>query len=114
MGLIFFLSSLSDLSSGLGIWDLIGRKLLHITEYGSLALLWIWALAPVTERPFWPAAAITLVYAISDEYHQGFINGREGTPVDVAVDSVGIAIAALALRYDQRLRSVLRHPPQGR
>jgi VanZ family protein len=114
MALIFFLSAQPDLSSGLGVWDLIGRKLLHVTEYGSLTLLWVWALAPVIERPMWPAAAIALIYAISDEYHQGFIHGREGTPVDVVVDSIGISIAVIALRYDARFRSALRYPPQRR
>jgi len=44
MGLIFFLSAQPDLSTGLGTWDFILRKLAHITEYGVLWWLWHWAL----------------------------------------------------------------------
>ena len=40
MGLIFFLSAQPDLSTGLGTWDLILRKLAHMAEYGLLWLLW--------------------------------------------------------------------------
>ena len=38
--------------------------------------------------------AISLVYAVTDEFHQTFVDGRNGTPVDVLIDSIGIAIAA--------------------
>ena len=40
------------------------------------------------------AAAISLAYAVTDEIHQTFIEGRHGTPVDVVIDSVGIAAAS--------------------
>ncbi|MBI5103954.1 MAG: hypothetical protein HZB46_03005 [Solirubrobacterales bacterium] len=46
MALIFFLSAQPDLSSGLGSWDLVLRKLAHMTEYGVLFLLWWRALCP--------------------------------------------------------------------
>ena len=34
------LSAQPDLSTGLGVWDFIGRKIVHITEYGVLCFLW--------------------------------------------------------------------------
>jgi len=37
--LIFALSSVPDLNSGLGGWDLVLRKLAHATEYGILGAL---------------------------------------------------------------------------
>jgi VanZ family protein len=100
MALIFFLSHQPDLSSGLGTWDLVGRKVLHTTEYALLCLLWWRALAGATTRgrAIAAAAALSLAYAISDEVHQSFIDGRHGTPVDVAIDSVGIAAAGAWLR----------------
>ena len=107
MALIFWLSAQPDLDSGLGAWDLILRKLGHAFVFGSLALLWWWALRPVTRRPFAAAAAISLLYAIGDEYHQGFVEGRNGSPLDVCIDLGGIVIAALVLRYDHRVRSML-------
>ena len=37
---------------------------------------------------------MSLAYAGTDEIHQTFVHGRHGTPVDVAIDAVGIAVAA--------------------
>src|SRR3954453_14598440 len=86
MAVIFFLSAQPDLNSGLGVWDTIGRKLLHMAEYGLLWFLWWRALgyrlAPV-------AVAITLAYAASDEIHQTFVRGRHGSPWDWAIDAAG-------------------------
>ena len=96
MAVIFFLSHQPDLSSGLGTIDLIGRKILHAVEYGVLCLLWWRALATTTtpSRAIAAAAAISVAYAISDEFHQSFIEGRNGSPLDVVIDTVGVAVAA--------------------
>jgi hypothetical protein len=93
MGLIFFLSAQPDLNSGLGVFDLIGRKLVHATEYG--ALWWLWLRALRFRHP-WVAALICLAYSGSDEYHQTFVHGRHGTPVDTAFDMTGVGLAAVA------------------
>jgi VanZ family protein len=95
MGVIFALSAQPDLSSGLGTLDLVLRKLVHMTEYGLLWWLLSRAFAP--ERP-WLAAAIAVAYAMTDEYHQTFVHGRHGTPVDVLIDALGIAIAWALVR----------------
>ena len=99
MALIFFLSHQPDLSSGLGTWDLIGRKILHAVEYALLCLLWWRALATAMtrRRALVAAAAISIGYAVSDEIHQTFIEGRHGSPVDVAIDSAGVALAVAFL-----------------
>ncbi len=104
MALIFVFSHQPDLSSGLGVWDVIGRKVFHAAEYALLCVLWWRALAGVTarDRAFAAAAALSLAYAVSDEVHQSFIEGRHGTPVDVAIDSVGIAAASLWVRRRNR------------
>ena len=100
MALIFFFSHQPDLSSGLGVWDAVGRKLFHAAEYALLFVLWWRALAAATTsgRAVAAAAAFSLAYAVSDEVHQSFIEGRHGTPVDVVIDSVGIAAACLWIR----------------
>jgi VanZ family protein len=103
MALIFFFSHQPDLSSGLGVWDTIGRKVVHAAEYALLCVLWWRALAGVTTRgrALAAAAALSVAYAVSDEVHQTFIEGRHGSPIDVAIDSVGIAAASLwVLRRD--------------
>ena len=95
MALIFFLSAQPDLSSGLGTWDTVLRKLAHMTEYGLLWFLWWRALG--YGNPLVPAA-IAIGYAITDELHQTTVEGRHGTPVDVLIDSVGVALAYAAAR----------------
>ena len=97
MGLIFALSAQPSLDSGLGTIDLVGRKLVHATEFGVLYLLWLRALGwRGRARP--AAAAIAIAYAISDEIHQTFVAGRHGVPTDVLIDSTGVLIAALLQR----------------
>ena len=100
MAVIFFLSHQPDLSSGLGTWDLIGRKILHAVEYALLCFLWWRALASVIDpgRAVAVAAAISVAYAVSDEIHQTFIEGRHGSPVDVMIDTVGVAAAVTVIR----------------
>jgi hypothetical protein len=98
MALIFALSAQPNLGTGLGVWDLIGRKLVHMAAFG---MLWLRAL----RRPV-AAAVITLLYAAGDEFHQSFVAGRHGSPVDVAIDAAGVALAALAWRRYSQPRSV--------
>jgi VanZ family protein len=93
MALIFSLSATPDLSSGLGEVDLVLRKGAHITIF---ALLWLTLMRATDWRRPLVATGIALLYASSDEYHQTFVHGRHGTPVDVAIDAVGMGIAALA------------------
>jgi hypothetical protein len=95
MGVIFFLSAQPDLNSGLGTLDLIGRKLIHMAEFGLLWFLWLRALGYRTPAPV-AAAAIAAAYAATDELHQLFVHGRSGSPVDWAIDCVGIGLAWLA------------------
>ena len=99
MGLIFFLSAQPDLSSGLGTWDLILRKLAHMTEYGLL--WWLWWRALGHGNMALPAA-IAIGYSITDELHQTTVEGRHGTPVDVLIDSAGVALAILEARARAR------------
>ena len=40
MAVIFVLSAQPDLSTGLGVWDFVGRKLVHASEYALLCALW--------------------------------------------------------------------------
>ncbi len=94
---IFTLSSIPSLSSGLGSWDLVLRKLAHAAEYALLAALLLRALA----RP-WLAFFVALAYAASDELHQHFVRGRAGTPRDVAIDAVGALLGLLVFAFGRR------------
>ncbi|MEA2438796.1 MAG: hypothetical protein QOH76_220 [Thermoleophilaceae bacterium] len=96
MGVIFLLSAQADLNSGLGTIDLIGRKIIHASEYALLCFLWwrgLRTLASPTKAVL-IALAIAIGYAGTDELHQRSVQGRHGTPVDVLIDATGAAIAA--------------------
>ena len=90
---IFVLSSIPDLGTGLGGWDLVLRKLAHAFEYAVLGFLLVRAL-----RREQIAFALGLAYAVTDEIHQYFVSGRHGSPVDVAIDAVGVLVGVLAWR----------------
>jgi VanZ family protein len=106
MAVTFFFSAQPDLNSGLGVVDAIGRKLIHFAQYALLALLWWRALRTRLENRGAALAAfvVTAVYAATDEYHQSFVEGRNGSPLDWAIDSAGAAVASLwAARRPARL-----------
>jgi VanZ family protein len=87
---IFAFSSIPDLGTGLGGWDLLLRKMAHTAEYAVLGAL----LLRATGRAGL-AVLLGTLYAASDEIHQSFVAGRMGSPVDVAIDAVGVALGVL-------------------
>ena len=84
---IFAFSSIPSLSSGLGTWDYLLRKIAHVTEYAILGAL----LYRAFEREA-PALAAGIAYAATDELHQHFVRGRHASVVDVAIDAVGVTL----------------------
>jgi VanZ family protein len=95
---IFTFSSIPSLSTGLGTWDTILRKGAHLTEYAVLGGLLYRALGRKAL-----ALAVGIAYAATDELHQYFVRGRHASPVDVAIDAVGIAVGMLLwLRLRER------------
>jgi VanZ family protein len=97
-GLIFGLSSIPSLNSGLGTWDEVLRKFAHVAEYTILGVLLLRALGRELL-----ALLIGIAYAASDELHQHFVAGRHGSPVDTAIDAAGLLIGIVLAR-----RAVLR------
>jgi VanZ family protein len=105
MGLIFFFSAQPSLDSGLGWIDSVGRKLVHFGEYALLCFLW-WRLLRARlpdRRAALAAFLISTLYAATDEFHQSFVDGRHGTPVDWAIDTAGAAAAAIAVTARRRV-----------
>ena len=100
MAVIFLLSAQPDLNSGLGLADTIGRKLVHFAEYALLAFLWARALRTRMDarRAALIALLVTSLYAATDEFHQTFVEGRAGKPLDWAIDTAGAATVTLQLR----------------
>ena len=107
MGVIFFLSAQPSLDSGLGVVDLVGRKLVHLAEYALVCFLWWRAFATVTGpgRAALAGFLVASAYAATDELHQTLVEGRVGTPVDWAIDSAGAAVVSLRLRSRRGARA---------
>jgi VanZ family protein len=104
MALIFHLSGQQSVGPELPAFT---RVIAHFTEYFVLAGLWICALLPALGgRALAAGAAIAFLYALSDEIHQSYVPGRDSDPVDVLVDTAGIAAAAYVMRLQRR-----RHDP---
>lgn len=88
------------------------RKAAHITEYFLLSLCIFLPLRfllprkPDAEtgkffflRYLFPTLFLTVICAAADEFHQSFVPGRCGTPVDVLIDSIGIVFACAVLAF---------------
>ena len=88
------------------------RKAAHITEYFLLTLsiylpFRVWFFREKTASSFrsrlcafWaPTFCLSLICAVLDEFHQSFVPGRCGTPVDVLIDSIGIVLGCTILIF---------------
>lgn len=86
------------------------RKLAHFTEYAILTTLGYRACSkalnqiPTTALKF--ALFVSILFAISDEFHQAFEPGRTSLITDVFIDGLGASFAALLL-----LRFAVRTQP---
>ena len=69
------------------------RKLGHFTEYFVFGAL-VWRAfshnaAGTRSRRLALSAAITVIYAVSDEWHQSFVPSRTASLIDVLIDTIG-------------------------
>ena len=107
-GLIFAFSAQPNLrfapDEGL---DFLVRKAGHMVAFGILALLLWRAMAGTTawRRPWAWALTLAVLYAASDELHQGFVAGRHPAAVDVGIDSAGALLAVVAVGLIRSRRS---------
>jgi VanZ family protein len=103
---IFALSSIPSLSTGLGGWDTLLRKGAHLTEYAILGGLLLRALGREV-----PAVIVGALYAVSDELHQHYVRGRHAAPLDVLLDTAGVALGVYVLHrlFQTRLVSDAGH-----
>ncbi len=74
----------------------IVRKAAHFSVYGMLGILTLTA-SKINKIKFYPiiSSAICLLYAISDEIHQNFVEGRSCELRDVLIDFSG-AVTGIA------------------
>jgi len=104
--LIFFLSSQPTLKiSEFFIWDFIAKKIAHLFVYAVLFTLILRA----TNRNWIISFVLTMSYALSDEYHQSFVQGRTASLLDLGFDLSGANIAAYIA---WKLRPIHREKPK--
>jgi VanZ family protein len=107
---IFLLSSIpgSKLPS---ITHLVNDKILHTTEYFVFGSLIYRALEPRRDKNKFSwmrlliPVAIVIAFALTDEYHQGFVAGRSEDLFDAIADTVGGLLSAGMMYIVERRRS---------
>lgn len=76
------------------------RKVIHATVYFVLALLLL-AISRVIfgSKKYLLSCAVTIllcfIFAMTDEYHQTFVDGRTGQMMDVMIDAAGACVGVL-------------------
>lgn len=102
MAVIFVLSSQSGLRvSEDAAVDRPFRVTGHLLAFGTLAACLLFALSWRRRprlRDVAIAFAVTVVFAVSDEWHQSFVPDRTGRLDDVVTDTIG-AVAGLAIAW---------------
>lgn len=73
------------------------RKVIHASVYFALAFFVITFFNVLFDHKKYLvtlilAGIICVTFAVSDEYHQTFVNGRTGRPLDVVIDSAGACV----------------------
>jgi VanZ family protein len=88
-----------------GRFDFLFKKGAHFLGYALLGAAYLrglaWRRAPAI-RDVGRAILMALLYAASDELHQGFTPGRTPAVTDVILDGVGAAVGAAAWRRRRR------------
>ncbi|MCH5190548.1 MAG: VanZ family protein [Oscillospiraceae bacterium] len=112
MGVIFWMSSRTASASsemsdslidrilallGIEFSSFIIRKTAHLLEFTGLAMLTFNAYYSTFRRAAAPVSfIITVLYAVSDEVHQIFVDGRACQLRDVLIDSGGALLGIIA------------------
>lgn len=89
----------------------------HFIAYFGLGLAFVWSLGG--PRPSWrvlvAAVGLSLLYGVTDEYHQTFVEGRMADWRDLRNDGIGAAAACLFIKLPlfRRLYARLPHQLKG-
>ena len=112
MAVIFILSAMpASKVPTFGTYDVYIKKIGHAVGYGLLGAAYYYALPTSLPRSVrWVAAlALSLGFALSDEFHQSFVSGRTSSMRDVAIDGLGAVLALfLAAGYSSSISSPTR------
>jgi VanZ family protein len=99
--LIFIVSAIPSLTPpNLGF--VLQDKILHFIEYSLFSFLLFLAFFTsgrqfLKKNVFFLSCLIGMVYAVTDEIHQGFVSGRSREFFDFVADSLGIIMVQLCI-----------------
>jgi len=86
-----------------GAWDVLVKKGSHFLGYALLGAACLYGTGRVERRTMAYALAISVLYALSDEYHQTFTPGRHGQLSDAGIDTLGAMLGVyLGARWQSR------------
>ena len=90
--------------------DRIVKKGGHMVGYGLLALSY-WQVSRFRQGKQWIAWCFAVLYAITDEFHQSFVPGRNASIWDVLIfDNLGALISLWLFTIVKSKRSDTVHP----
>lgn len=74
------------------------QKILHVSMYALLTLMWVWTLEAIQSRPdrLLIAAGVAIIFGASMEWYQTRMPGRFGTIVDVGLNAAGAVLGLIA------------------
>lgn len=92
--IVSIIESITDLKleQSISVITLIIRKIAHFSIYFVLGILWMLLLKEYNislNKQIIYALLFCLLYSCSDEIHQLFIDGRNGSLLDVLIDMLG-------------------------
>jgi len=94
-----------------GALDLLVKKGGHAIGYALLGLSYFYALPSRLSTPYRVVTALLMavLFSLSDEFHQSFVEGRTSTLRDVLIDTGGASLALFAAAlYSSSSRSSSR------
>ena len=89
--IVNYISKLFNITN-IDVLTIIVRKLAHFTEYFILGILLYNYF-----KEYKKGIVISLIYAITDEFHQIFISGRSAEIMDILIDVAGAIVGIVAL-----------------
>ena len=106
--LIFYLSNIPYLRiEQLGFLDFVLRKIVHITEYAVLCILYIRAFKNTTKladtKVYLLSVIFSIIYAITDEIHQSFVPGRSCNFFDLLFDTTGVLLGSVIYKKYKKI-----------
>ena len=102
MAIFIFSSIPSKQLPSFGLFDFSIKKLGHMLGYALLAQAYLHGIGREKPKAILLAWCLTIIYAITDEFHQRYVPGRSARVFDVGIDSLGSLIGLLPIIFRKK------------